>query len=157
MERVQHNEQWSLFCPNEAPGLADSWGDTFQNLNDKYALYSILSRWPKMYNNPATYVIFRGRQWMWLQHRPPLVWYFSMWQQLSYEMSRVEVFEPSSGETKSDCCRGLLFDKANHCMSQQMVILFLTCHSNNGVLAWTLIYHVVDEIIIFESTQLFCH
>jgi ribonucleoside-diphosphate reductase subunit M1 len=37
MERVQHDEQWSLFCPNEAPGLADSWGDMFQNLNDKYA------------------------------------------------------------------------------------------------------------------------
>ncbi|CAN6239130.1 unnamed protein product [Urochloa humidicola] len=36
MERVQHNEQWSLFCPNEAPGLADCWGDEFQNLYRKY-------------------------------------------------------------------------------------------------------------------------
>ena len=36
MERVQCNEQWSLFCPNEAPGLADCWGDEFQNLYQKY-------------------------------------------------------------------------------------------------------------------------
>ncbi|CAL4967507.1 unnamed protein product [Urochloa decumbens] len=36
MERVQRNEQWSLFCPNEAPGLADCWGDEFQNLYRKY-------------------------------------------------------------------------------------------------------------------------
>ncbi|KAK8463415.1 hypothetical protein SEVIR_1G363100v4 [Setaria viridis] len=36
MERVQRNEQWSLFCPNEAPGLADCWGDEFQNLYNKY-------------------------------------------------------------------------------------------------------------------------
>uniref|UniRef100_A0A0E0CSR8 Ribonucleoside-diphosphate reductase n=1 Tax=Oryza meridionalis TaxID=40149 RepID=A0A0E0CSR8_9ORYZ len=36
MERVQNNENWSLFCPNEAPGLADCWGDEFQNLYKKY-------------------------------------------------------------------------------------------------------------------------
>ncbi|CAN6233038.1 unnamed protein product [Urochloa humidicola] len=36
MERVQRNEQWSLFCPNEAPGLADCWGDEFQSLYCKY-------------------------------------------------------------------------------------------------------------------------
>ncbi|VAI51024.1 unnamed protein product [Triticum turgidum subsp. durum] len=36
MERVQKNEQWSLFCPSEAPGLADCWGDEFQNLYSKY-------------------------------------------------------------------------------------------------------------------------
>ena len=36
MERVQSNEQWSLFCPSEAPGLADCWGDEFKNLYKKY-------------------------------------------------------------------------------------------------------------------------
>uniref|UniRef100_J3LI42 Ribonucleoside-diphosphate reductase n=1 Tax=Oryza brachyantha TaxID=4533 RepID=J3LI42_ORYBR len=36
MERVQSNENWALFCPNEAPGLADCWGDEFQNLYKKY-------------------------------------------------------------------------------------------------------------------------
>ncbi|CAM0942801.1 unnamed protein product [Alopecurus aequalis] len=36
MERVQSNEQWSLFCPSEAPGLADCWGDEFKNLYTKY-------------------------------------------------------------------------------------------------------------------------
>ncbi|PKA58347.1 Ribonucleoside-diphosphate reductase large subunit [Apostasia shenzhenica] len=36
MERVQKNEEWSLFCPNEAPGLADCWGDEFVNLYTKY-------------------------------------------------------------------------------------------------------------------------
>ncbi|GJY46911.1 ribonucleotide reductase 1 [Tanacetum coccineum] len=32
MERVQSNGQWSLFCPNEAPGLADCWGQEFETL-----------------------------------------------------------------------------------------------------------------------------
>ncbi|THU56379.1 hypothetical protein C4D60_Mb11t16650 [Musa balbisiana] len=36
MERVQSNGQWSLFCPNEAPGLADCWGDDFEKLYLKY-------------------------------------------------------------------------------------------------------------------------
>ncbi|KAF3324114.1 ribonucleoside-diphosphate reductase large subunit-like protein [Carex littledalei] len=36
MERVQSNGQWSLFCPNEAPGLADCWGKDFENLYTKY-------------------------------------------------------------------------------------------------------------------------
>ncbi|XP_078179687.1 ribonucleoside-diphosphate reductase large subunit [Carex rostrata] len=36
MERVQSNGQWSLFCPNEAPGLADCWGQDFENLYTKY-------------------------------------------------------------------------------------------------------------------------
>ncbi|KAF8691656.1 hypothetical protein HU200_040039 [Digitaria exilis] len=36
MERVQRDEQWSLFCPNEAPGLADCWGDDFEKLYHKY-------------------------------------------------------------------------------------------------------------------------
>ncbi|CAL9133236.1 unnamed protein product [Musa acuminata var. zebrina] len=36
MERVQSNGQWSLFCPNEAPGLADRWGDDFEKLYLKY-------------------------------------------------------------------------------------------------------------------------
>ncbi|XP_074559982.1 ribonucleoside-diphosphate reductase large subunit-like [Curcuma longa] len=36
MERVQSNGQWSLFCPNEAPGLADCWGAEFEKLYLKY-------------------------------------------------------------------------------------------------------------------------
>lgn len=36
MERVQANGDWSLFCPNEAPGLADVWGDEFEALYEKY-------------------------------------------------------------------------------------------------------------------------
>ncbi|KAJ3671691.1 hypothetical protein LUZ60_007770 [Juncus effusus] len=36
MERVQSNGQWSLFCPNEAPGLADCWGKDFKRLYTKY-------------------------------------------------------------------------------------------------------------------------
>ncbi|CAN0910651.1 Ribonucleoside-diphosphate reductase large subunit [Linum grandiflorum] len=34
MERVQNNG--SLFCPNEAPGLADCWGKEFEELYTKY-------------------------------------------------------------------------------------------------------------------------
>ena len=36
MKRVEANEEWSLFCPNEAPGLSDCWGDTFEQLYTQY-------------------------------------------------------------------------------------------------------------------------
>lgn len=36
MKRVENNEEWSLFCPNEAPGLADCYGDEFERLYNKY-------------------------------------------------------------------------------------------------------------------------
>jgi len=36
MKRVENNEMWSLFCPNEAPGLAEVWGDDFERLYEKY-------------------------------------------------------------------------------------------------------------------------
>ena len=36
MKRVEANGDWSLFCPNEAPGLADCWGDAFEKLYTKY-------------------------------------------------------------------------------------------------------------------------
>jgi hypothetical protein len=32
----QANADWSLFCPNEAPGLADCWGEEFEALYSKY-------------------------------------------------------------------------------------------------------------------------
>jgi ribonucleoside-diphosphate reductase alpha chain/ribonucleoside-diphosphate reductase subunit M1 len=32
MKRVEENGTWSLFCPNEAKGLADVWGDEFEAL-----------------------------------------------------------------------------------------------------------------------------
>jgi ribonucleotide reductase alpha subunit len=36
MERVKENGKWSLFCPNECPGLADVYGDEFKELYEKY-------------------------------------------------------------------------------------------------------------------------
>jgi ribonucleoside-diphosphate reductase alpha subunit len=36
MNRVENNEMWSLFCPNEAPGLSDVWGEEFERLYEKY-------------------------------------------------------------------------------------------------------------------------
>jgi len=36
MRRVEANEEWSLFCPHEAPGLADCWGKEFEALYEKY-------------------------------------------------------------------------------------------------------------------------
>lgn len=36
MKRVEANEQWSLFCPNEAPGLSECWGDAFEQLYTHY-------------------------------------------------------------------------------------------------------------------------
>jgi ribonucleoside-diphosphate reductase alpha subunit len=36
MERVEADSTWSLFCPSEAPGLADVWGPAFNELYLKY-------------------------------------------------------------------------------------------------------------------------
>ncbi len=36
MKRVEENGDWSLFCPNEAPGLAECWGKDFERLYEKY-------------------------------------------------------------------------------------------------------------------------
>lgn len=36
MQRVENNETWSLFCPHEAPGLADCYGEAFDRLYQKY-------------------------------------------------------------------------------------------------------------------------
>jgi ribonucleoside-diphosphate reductase subunit M1 len=36
MKRVEENGTWSLFCPNEAKGLADVWGDEFEALYAKH-------------------------------------------------------------------------------------------------------------------------
>ena len=36
MERVKANGDWSLFCPNECPGLPDCYGDEFKELYEKY-------------------------------------------------------------------------------------------------------------------------
>lgn len=36
MKRVEANEEWSLFCPHEAPGLHECWGETFEKLYVQY-------------------------------------------------------------------------------------------------------------------------
>lgn len=36
MERVEQDGEWSLFCPNEAPGLSDCYGDKFRALYAQY-------------------------------------------------------------------------------------------------------------------------
>lgn len=36
MSRVEANEKWTLFCPNEAPGLDNVWGEEFEALYKKY-------------------------------------------------------------------------------------------------------------------------
>ena len=36
MKRVQENGSWALFCPNEAKGLSEVWGDEFEQLYVKY-------------------------------------------------------------------------------------------------------------------------
>lgn len=36
MERVQNNDTWSLFCPSEAHGLCDVWGEEFNKLYVQY-------------------------------------------------------------------------------------------------------------------------
>ncbi|KAI9734812.1 MAG: ribonucleotide-diphosphate reductase subunit rnr1 [Cirrosporium novae-zelandiae] len=36
MKRVEKNENWTLMCPNECPGLADVYGDEFEALYESY-------------------------------------------------------------------------------------------------------------------------
>ena len=36
MERVEKNEDWTLMCPNECPGLFDCHGQEFVDLYTKY-------------------------------------------------------------------------------------------------------------------------
>ena len=36
MKRVENNEMWSLMCPNECPGLHDTYGKGFEELYTKY-------------------------------------------------------------------------------------------------------------------------
>ncbi len=38
MKRVENDDTWSLFCPNEAPGLQDVYGQEFEELYEKYEL-----------------------------------------------------------------------------------------------------------------------
>ena len=36
MRRVEADEDWTLMCPNECPGLHDVWGEKFEKLYIKY-------------------------------------------------------------------------------------------------------------------------
>jgi ribonucleoside-diphosphate reductase alpha subunit len=36
MKRVEQNGDWTLMCPNECPGLSDTYGDEFEALYEKY-------------------------------------------------------------------------------------------------------------------------
>lgn len=36
MQRVEANDDWTLMCPNECPGLAEVWGDEFEELYKRY-------------------------------------------------------------------------------------------------------------------------
>lgn len=36
MQRIEENGEWSLFCPNEAPGLENCWGKEFECLYMRY-------------------------------------------------------------------------------------------------------------------------
>jgi len=36
MERVEQKGSWTLMCPNECPGLCDTWGPEFKALYEKY-------------------------------------------------------------------------------------------------------------------------
>ncbi|KAK6335350.1 ribonucleotide-diphosphate reductase subunit rnr1 [Orbilia brochopaga] len=44
MKRVEANQDWCLFCPNEAVGLSDCYGDEFEALYEKYEKMESLPR-----------------------------------------------------------------------------------------------------------------
>ena len=36
MKRVKANQDWTLMCPNECPGLSECWGKEFEDLYESY-------------------------------------------------------------------------------------------------------------------------
>lgn len=44
MRRVEAGEEWSLFCPHEAPGLADAYGPAFDELYERYEAAGLARR-----------------------------------------------------------------------------------------------------------------
>ena len=50
MKRVEQNGDWTLFSPNEAPGLADVYGDEFEELYTKYEKKTVVDRPSKLKN-----------------------------------------------------------------------------------------------------------
>lgn len=44
MKRVEQNGDWSLMCPSECPGLADCYGEEFEQLYEKYEREGRLKR-----------------------------------------------------------------------------------------------------------------
>jgi len=36
MKRVEKNDDWTLMCPNECPGLTECWGEKFEELYTTY-------------------------------------------------------------------------------------------------------------------------
>jgi len=50
MRRVEKNEDWTLMCPNECPGLSNTWGEEFEKLYEQYekdgrGRKSVKARW----------------------------------------------------------------------------------------------------------------
>tara|TARA_B100000768_G_scaffold61260_1_gene59346 strand:- start:4409 stop:6691 length:2283 start_codon:yes stop_codon:yes gene_type:complete len=70
MKRVERDEMWSLMCPNDCKGLADTWGDEF---NELYVMYenegkfrkqvSAKSLWEKVINSQietgSPYILYK--------------------------------------------------------------------------------------------------
>jgi ribonucleoside-diphosphate reductase alpha chain len=44
MKRIEEDSHWSLFCPNEAKGLYDVWGDEFEELYVRYEKQGLARR-----------------------------------------------------------------------------------------------------------------
>ena len=55
MKRVEAGGEWSLLCPNECPGLVDSWGDEFERLYAAYPSPSPTTHPPACTAFPASF------------------------------------------------------------------------------------------------------
>ncbi|KAB1272557.1 Ribonucleoside-diphosphate reductase large subunit [Camelus dromedarius] len=44
MKRVETNQDWSLMCPNECPGLDEVWGEEFEKLYESYEKHGRVRR-----------------------------------------------------------------------------------------------------------------
>ena len=54
MKRVENDTDWTLMCPDHCPGLADCYGDDFEQLYNEYESEYAISIFANTSANPCT-------------------------------------------------------------------------------------------------------
>uniref|UniRef100_A0A8C9F757 Ribonucleoside-diphosphate reductase n=1 Tax=Pavo cristatus TaxID=9049 RepID=A0A8C9F757_PAVCR len=73
MKRVETNQDWSLMCPNECPGLDEVWGEEFEKLYESSMWAVCLLLWGMQHFKEV--LLFSGvKQCTALELTPPAAW-----------------------------------------------------------------------------------